>query len=122
MSYRLFVKWKDEAYDTVYLIIRMLCNPLMMILQCLWIVISCQEENFIKNSRILADKDRNNNRDVMPNEFIQGVAVTVNFLMKRRLSRNEEVFSLRCFRLKLVHRHWPFVRHYVGNFGHSIGI
>lgn len=73
-----FVRWKDKLFETSYLIKRMICNPLMMMLKCLWIVITCQEETWIENSKILAEQDRKNGHDQMPNEFIQGNAVTVS--------------------------------------------
>ncbi|CAF1685425.1 unnamed protein product, partial [Adineta ricciae] len=54
----------------------MLTNPLMMILYCLWIVISGHEEEYIKNAKDRAEEDRSNAEHQMPNEFIQGAAIT----------------------------------------------
>lgn len=92
MWYRRFVKWKDEVYDTCFLMIRMVCNPLMMMLQCLWIVITCQEEKWIEKNRMLAEQDRKDKKNVKPNEFIQGVAVTVSLSKKRSKEMRSFVF------------------------------
>ncbi len=72
-----FVRIKTEIIDILLTIKVMINNPLMMILHSFWIVITFQEENWIKKKKLLAEQDRNNNHQRMPNEFIQGVALTV---------------------------------------------
>ena len=72
-----FVRLKNEATDIILTIKRMTTNLLMIILRSLWIVISFQEENRIQRLKQLAENDRNNINQQMPNEFIQGVALTV---------------------------------------------
>lgn len=67
-----FVRLKNEFIDIILTIKRMIYNPLMMILHCLWIVISFQEDNWIKNMEQLAEDDRKNIDHQMPNEFMQG--------------------------------------------------
>jgi hypothetical protein len=74
-----FVRLKNEIIEIVLTIKEMICNPLMMILRCLWIVITFQEQNWIENVKQLAEKDRINQDNIMPNEFIQGVALTGTF-------------------------------------------
>jgi hypothetical protein len=72
-----FIRLKNAFIEIILTIKRMICNCLMTILQCFWIVISFQEENFITNAKKLAEKDRNNIDHQIPNDFIQGVALTV---------------------------------------------
>jgi hypothetical protein len=69
-----FVRLKNEFIEIILTIKRMIFNLLMMILHCLWIVITFQEKNYINNAKKLAEKDRNNQ---IPNDFIQGLALTV---------------------------------------------
>ncbi len=76
-----FIRLKNEIIEIILTIKRMICNPLMMILQCLWIVITFQEEHFIKNAKKLAEDDRKNINHQMPNEFLQGGAVTVRTII-----------------------------------------
>jgi hypothetical protein len=71
------VSLKTELIEIILTIKQMICNPLIMILQCLWIVITFQEDNYRKNCIKLAEEDRNNNDQKMPDEQIQGAAVTV---------------------------------------------
>lgn len=77
MFYEWFVRLKNELIEIILTTKRMITNPLMMILSCLWIVISFQEENWIKQMKQLAEDDRKNITHQMPNESIQGVALTV---------------------------------------------
>ncbi|CAF4142401.1 unnamed protein product, partial [Rotaria sp. Silwood1] len=56
---------------------RMIFNPVKMILYYLWVVITRQEDDWIQKRKQLAEQDLNNKNDEMPNEFIQGIAVTV---------------------------------------------
>ena len=72
-----FVRLKNELIEIILTTKRMISNPLMMILQCLWIVISSKEEDYIQKMKKLAEEDKKNSDDRMPNEFIQGVALTV---------------------------------------------
>ncbi|CAF2943368.1 unnamed protein product [Rotaria sp. Silwood2] len=74
--YQVFVKLKNEFIEIVLTTKRMICNPIMMILNCLWIVITFQENNWIQQQKKLAEQDLNNRNDEMPNEFIQGTALT----------------------------------------------
>ncbi|UJR19972.1 hypothetical protein I4U23_023104 [Adineta vaga] len=71
-----FVRLKNEIIEIFLTMKRMILNPVMMILHCLWIVITFQEKEWIKNAKNLAEQDRNNDEHRMPNEFIQGAAVT----------------------------------------------
>jgi hypothetical protein len=71
-----FVRLKNEFIEIILTIKRMITNPLMMILHCLWIVITFQEKNYINNAKKLAEQDRKNIDYQIPNEFIQGVALT----------------------------------------------
>ncbi|CAF3805817.1 unnamed protein product [Rotaria magnacalcarata] len=52
----------------------------MMVLHSLWIVITLQEKSWIENKKQLAEIDRNNSssNDEMPNEIIQGTALTAD--------------------------------------------
>ncbi|CAF1678298.1 unnamed protein product [Adineta ricciae] len=70
-----FVRLKNEFIEIILTIQRIIMNPLMMTLHYLWIVITFQEKNSIKNAKKLAEQDKNNNEHRMPNEFIQGAAV-----------------------------------------------
>src|ERR1700733_12458448 len=72
-----FVRLKNELIEITLTIKRMIEHPLMMMLKCLWLVITFQEEDFINNAKKLAEKDRNNIDNVMPNEIIQGLALAV---------------------------------------------
>jgi len=78
-----FVRIKTEIIDILLTIKQMICRPLMMVLHCFWIVITFQEENWIKKAKLLAEQDRNNNDQRMPNEFIQGAALTVCYFHLR---------------------------------------
>ena len=53
---------------------QMISHPLMMVLHCLWLVVTFQEKSWIEKAQQLAEEDR---RKPMPNEHIQGVALTV---------------------------------------------
>ena len=70
------VRLKNEFIEIILTIKQMIKNPLMMVLYYLWIIISFQEEDLIKNRQKLAEDDRNHNEQKMPNEFIQGAALT----------------------------------------------
>jgi hypothetical protein len=72
-----FIRLKNEFVEIILTIKQMIFNSIMMILYCLWIVITFQEENYINKAKKLAEKDRNNIDNVMPNDFIQGAALTV---------------------------------------------
>ncbi len=71
-----FVRIKNEFIEIILTIKQMIKNPLMMVLYYLWIIISFQEEDLIKNRKQLAEDDRNHIDQKMPNEFIQGAALT----------------------------------------------
>ena len=49
-----------------------------MILHFIWIIITCQEEKFIKKITQLAKEERQNQDKKMPDQFIQGVAQMVH--------------------------------------------
>ena len=83
MFFKWFVRLKNEFTEIMLTTKRMITNPLMMILQCLWIVITFQEENWIKQMKQLAEDDRKNIDHQMPNESLQGVALTVSILIDR---------------------------------------
>jgi hypothetical protein len=55
----------------------MICRSLMMVLRCLWIVITFQEKDYIEKAKKAGEQDRKNIDHQMPNEFIQGGALTV---------------------------------------------
>jgi plasmid replication initiation protein len=98
-----FVRLKNEFIEIILTIKQMISNPLMMILHCLWIVITFQEENYINNAKKLAEKDRKNIDHQMPNEFIQGVALTVR--KYDHLKIIHFIYFSRTFSLKRVHHH-----------------
>ncbi len=68
-----------DLIEIILTIKQMINNPLIMILKCLWIVISFQEEKWIKNMKKVAEEDRNQR---MPNDFIQGLALTVDEIFR----------------------------------------
>lgn len=70
-------KLPNELVEILLTIKNMITNPVMMVIRCLWIVITFQENNHRENTKKLAEEDRNKGEDQMPNEFIQGVATTV---------------------------------------------
>ena len=72
-----FVRLKDELTEIILIIKQMILHPLMMILYCLWIVVTFQEQKWIKKQKQLAEEDQNNVNNEMPNEFIQGFAIAV---------------------------------------------
>ena len=72
-----FVRMKNEITEILLTTKQMIFHPLMMILYSLWMVITFQQENFIKNAKKLAEQDRNNSDHQMPNETIQGSSLTV---------------------------------------------
>jgi hypothetical protein len=71
------VKLKNELIEIILTMKQMLYDPILMILNCLWIVITFQEKSWIKNVKTLAEEDRLNMNHQMPNPFIQGVGLTV---------------------------------------------
>ena len=101
MGDRWFVRWKNEIVEIGLTMKRMVAHPLMMMLNCLWIVISGQEEQWIANTKKLAEQDLKNGRDVMPNAFLQGAAVTV-CTFYYSFNRKEIIFFCR---LTNVHHH-----------------
>jgi hypothetical protein len=72
-----FVRLKNEFIEIILTIKGMIFNPVLMISYFLWIIITFQEENYINNAIKLAEEDRNKIDYQMPNEFIQGIALTV---------------------------------------------
>lgn len=76
-NYEYFVRLKDEFIEIMLTIKRMILNPVMMILNFLWIIITFQEQNWVNNIKKLAEDERKNIDYQMPNEDIQGVALTV---------------------------------------------
>lgn len=72
-----FVRLKDEFIVFVLTIKGLILNTLTMLIFCFWLVITGQEQKWILKHKKLAEQDRNNANDQMPNEFIQGVALTV---------------------------------------------
>jgi hypothetical protein len=78
-----FIRLKNELIEIVLTIKEMICRPLLMVLSCLWIVISFQENNRIKNATKLGEQDRENINHQMPDQFIQGGALTVRLSFKR---------------------------------------
>ncbi len=59
--YRDLIVLKNEFIEIILTIKRMISNPLRMILHCLWIVISFQEEDYIHKAKQLAEEDKQNN-------------------------------------------------------------
>ena len=72
-----FVRLKNEIVEIIITTKRMMITSLTMVLRSLWIVISFQEENWIKNAKKLAEEDRAKSDYRMPNAFVQGSALTV---------------------------------------------
>jgi hypothetical protein len=79
MSGEWFVRLKNELMEII-LTIKQVCKLLMMMLNFLWIVITFQEENWINKAIELGEQDRKNINYQMPNEFIQGSALTVKII------------------------------------------
>lgn len=77
MWYEWFILLKNESIELILTTKQMIMNILFMLLNSLWIVISYQEKNWVENAKKLAEKDRNNIDHHMPNQFIQGAALTV---------------------------------------------
>ncbi|CAF1345917.1 unnamed protein product [Rotaria sordida] len=75
MWWHWFVRLKNEIIEIILTIKQMICRPVMMILHCLWLVITCQEKTWIQNAKQLAEQDRLKNDDIGPNEQIQGTAL-----------------------------------------------
>lgn len=71
------VRLKNDLTEIIMTMKQMLVNPLMMILNCLWIVITFQEKDYIRKTRQTAEEDRMKKDYQMPNEFVQGEAITV---------------------------------------------
>ena len=67
----------NECVEILLTVKQMFCNPMVMILQCLWIVVTCREEQWIKNAQQLAENDRTRSTDTMPDELLHGIALTV---------------------------------------------
>jgi len=72
-----FVRLKNELFAIIFTTKMIVCQLLLGTLHSLWIVITCQEDNWINKKKILAEQDRNNIDHQMPNEFIQGTALSV---------------------------------------------
>lgn len=72
-----FVRLKNESIEIMLTIKRMITNLFISLIHLLWIVISFQEKNWTKKIKQLAEDDRKNINDQMPNESIQGAALTV---------------------------------------------
>lgn len=72
-----FVRLKNELIEIILTIKRIILNPVSMIFNFLWIIITFQEQNWVNNVQKLAEDDRNKINNKMPDETIQGVALTV---------------------------------------------
>ena len=77
MSAEWFARFKNELFEIIFTTKMIVCQLLLATLRSLWIVITFQEDNWIKKKKILAEQDRNNINHQMPNEFIQGAALNV---------------------------------------------
>jgi hypothetical protein len=75
-----FVRFKDELTEIWLTIKQMIRKPLMMMLHCLWIVITFQEKDYIEKAKKAGEQDRKNIDHQMPNEFIQGGAIGVSII------------------------------------------
>ena len=71
------VRFKNEAMEILLTIKQMLANPVMMVLHCLWIVITFQDEDYARKVKQTAEEDRMKKNHQMPNEFLQGNALVV---------------------------------------------
>jgi hypothetical protein len=80
MSTYWFVRLKDEITEIILTIKQMICNPLMIILYCLWLVITRHEQTPLKKRKQLAEQESTNNDDVMRNEYVPEMAITVSII------------------------------------------
>ena len=96
-----FIRLKSEVIEIILTIKRMILNPISMILNFLWIIITFQEQNWVNNVKQLAEDERNTIDHQMPNECVQGVALTVCATTDFQFN-NAYFFN---FRLKYVHHH-----------------
>jgi hypothetical protein len=94
-----FVRLKNELFEILFTTKMIVCQLLLGTLHSLWIVITCQEDNWIKKKKILAEQDGNNIDHQVPNEFIQGAALTVCII----------TFILFKYTLKLILRIFLFL-------------
>jgi predicted histidine transporter YuiF (NhaC family) len=75
------MRLKDEVIEIILTIKQMICNPLMMIIGCLWVVITRQESSRLRELKQLAEQDmKNKDNDVMSDESIHGMATTVSLV------------------------------------------
>ncbi|CAF1021245.1 unnamed protein product [Adineta steineri] len=79
----------------------MICRPVMMVLYLLWIVISGQEKDWIRKAKESAEQDRMNMDHQMPNEFIQGNAVTARICPPSFILRSAFLLQFWTFYWKL---------------------
>ncbi|CAF1021305.1 unnamed protein product [Adineta steineri] len=79
----------------------MICRPVMMVLYLLWIVISGQEKDWIRKAKESAEQDRMNMDHQMPNEFIQGNAVTARICPPSFILRSAFLLQFWIFYWKL---------------------
>ena len=67
----------NECVEILLTVKQMICNPVSMIFQDLWIVVTFREKQWIQNAQQLAENDRNRSTNTMPDELIHGIALTV---------------------------------------------
>ena len=80
MSTCWFTRLKVEITEIILTIKQMICNPVMMIIHCLWVVITRQEPTRLKKLKELAEQDMTNTNDAMSNEYVHGMATTVSIV------------------------------------------
>ncbi|CAF1039295.1 unnamed protein product [Rotaria sordida] len=102
--YLLLVNSINEFNEIISTAKRMVYNPVRMILNCLWIVITFQENNWIEERKKLAEQDLNKTNDEMPNELIQGTAVTAQTCPPSLIVRSALTLQFWIFYWKLEYR------------------
>lgn len=73
-----FAAFHSSISDLLTMLKRMFNTPVMMFLHCLWMVITFQEDSWVERTKQLAEEDRKKSSEKMPDQFIQGTAVTVS--------------------------------------------
>ena len=71
----------DETTEFALAVRQIFLNPLMMVLHCLWLVITGREKAWITEVQRAAEEDRLNDK---PDEHIQGTGLTVRFPLRTK--------------------------------------
>lgn len=72
----------DEITEFVLAVRQIFLNPVMMVLYSLWLIIAGREKKWIAELQRAAEEDRLNDK---PDEHIQGIGLTVRFLLRAKV-------------------------------------